>query len=81
MRIHQEGIQMMVAAPQVVVQVQLNQVRAVFGEKVWESVCRISKVLNERLDAEKDFTGQITFTVNCKNGGIGGVQAYIQKKI
>ena len=28
-----------------------------------------------------DFTGKVVFNVNFRNGGIGGVEAFVQKKI
>ena len=67
--------------PKAAVQVQLSEVKSVFGEKIWDSVVKMSQTLKQKLDGDSNFTGQIVFTVNCKNGGIGNVSAYIPHKI
>jgi len=71
----------MATMPKVVVQVRLSAVKAVFGEKVWDSVVKMSQTLKQKLEGDTKFTGQIVFTVNCRNGGIGNVSAYIPQKI
>jgi len=72
---------MMGTTPSPVVQVQLKDVKSVFGEKIWESIVDISKTLKSKFEEDPNFTGQINFTVNCKDGGIGNVSAHIPQKI
>lgn len=38
-------------------------------------------VLLEVLGENKRFTGKIVFTIDCKDGGIGSIGTYVQKKI
>lgn len=64
-----------------VAQVRLSDVKSVFGEKVWQSVVSMAKTLKDQLDGDNDFTGKIVFTVNCRNGGIGHTEGFIQEKI
>lgn len=41
----------------------------------------IADTLTQVLSSEEDFTGTIVFTVNCRSGGIGNTEAFVQKKI
>jgi hypothetical protein len=59
----------------------LNQCKEAFGEKSFETVAQMAIVLRNYLNGGNKFTGKIVFTVNCSNGGIGNLEAYIQKKI
>ena len=64
-----------------VVQVNLSEFKAIFGEKVFETAAQMASTLKNYLDKGDKFTGKIVFTINCSNGGIGSTEAYIQKKI
>lgn len=41
----------------------------------------VDLVVSETLTENKAFTGKIVLTVDCKNGGIGSLGVYVQKKI
>ena len=62
-------------------QVSLDEFRRTFGEKYFETTINILTTLKNRLTKESRFTGKIVFTVNCRNGGIGNTEAFIQSKI
>ena len=64
-----------------IVQVDLDQFRREFGEKVFDTAVRMAQTMKRRLESEQGFTGRIVFTVDCHRGGIGGVEAYVQKKL
>ena len=51
-----------------------------FGPENFETAMHMTKILKQTL-SRKNFTGQIVFTVNCRNSGIGNVQAFVQNKI
>lgn len=57
-----------------------KDVEELFGEKTWETALYIANTLKRKLSRDK-FTGKVVFTVNCKNGGIGSTEAFIQNKI
>ena len=63
------------------IQVNLNEFKAIFGEKIFETTAQMAGTLKKYLDSTEKFTGKIVFTVNCSNGGVGNTEAYIQKKI
>ena len=42
---------------------------------------KMISVVESYLTENQKFTGKIVFTVNCNTGGIGNVEAYVQKKI
>ena len=67
--------------PKAVAQVRRSEVRAVFGEKVWSSVVKMAKTLKDQLEGNDTFTGKIVFTLDCRDGGIGRTEAFIQEKI
>ena len=71
----------MATVNQLQVQVSLQQIKSKFGEKTWESAIYFAGTLRKYLNGGKDFTGTVVFTVNCKNGGIGNIEAFVQKKI
>lgn len=62
-------------------QVNLEQIKREFGVKTWECALEIAKTMKEYLVNGKDFTGKMVFTVNCRKGGIGSTEAFVQKKI
>ncbi len=64
-----------------VLQVQLSDVRAVFGDKIWKTVVNMAKTMKDKLEGEDNFTGKIVFTIDCRKGGIGNTEAFIQKKV
>jgi len=41
----------------------------------------VASTLSQVLSSEVDFTGTIVFTINCRSGGIGNTEAFVQKKI
>jgi hypothetical protein len=65
------------------IQVQLNleDFKQHFGAKSWDSALEMAKTMKKYLENSNSFTGKIVFTVNCHNGGIGNVEAHIQKKL
>jgi len=62
-------------------QVSFDEFRHKFGEKYFETAIDILSTLKRKLTSEGRFTGKIIFTVNCRNGGIGNTEAFIQNKI
>lgn len=66
---------------QKIVQVNLNEFKAIFGEKTFESAAKMAVILKNYLDKGDKFTGKIVFTINCSNGGIGNIEAFVQRKI
>lgn len=66
---------------QKVVQVNLNEFRAIFGEKTFDSAAKMASILKNYLEKGDNFTGTIVFTVNCRMGGIGNIEAFVQKRI
>lgn len=66
---------------QKIVQINIDDFKAIFGEKVFETAAYMAGTLKTYLDKGDRFTGKIVFTINCSNGGIGSAEAYIQKKI
>jgi hypothetical protein len=63
------------------VKVNIDELKQYFGIKSWESALEMAKTMKNYLENENKFTGKIVFTVNCHNGGIGNVEACVQKKI
>ena len=66
---------------QAVTQVPLEEFKKAFGEKVFTSSLQMASTLKAYLEKGEGFTGKIIFTVNCRHGGIGSIDAYVQKKI
>ncbi len=66
---------------EVQVVVNLEQFKKEFGEKTWESGLYVAKTLKRYLNGGGSFTGKITFEVNCRNGGVGNIQAFVNKKL
>lgn len=66
---------------QKVVQVSLNEFRTVFGEKSYETAMQMAVIMKNYLEKGDRFTGKIVFTVDCNNGGIGNVSAFVQKRL
>ena len=50
-------------------------------QQVAECKTQIGDVMEKYLGEERNFTGKMVFTVNCRNGGIGNVEAFIQNRI
>lgn len=65
---------------QIKVQISLDEFKQIFGEKNWEMSLKMAKVMKAYLDADENFTGKIVFNVNCRHGGIGNVETFVQKK-
>ena len=63
------------------VQVSLQEFKKEFGEISWETSLSIAKVLKSYLKEDKNFTGKLVFTVNCRNGGIGNTSANVLTEI
>lgn len=55
------------------------------AEKKKETIKKIlsdlEDILNFKFDEDPEFTGKIIYSIDCRNGGIGGSEAYVQKKI
>jgi len=55
------------------------------NENVKKSICNASinfhEVLKFKFEEEPFFTGRIVYTIDCKDGGIGSYEAFIQRKI
>lgn len=62
-------------------QVPMDEFKRKFGEKFFDTALKIILTLKQRLGNEERFTGKIVFTINCRDGGIGGIEAFIQKKL
>jgi hypothetical protein len=65
----------------VAIQIPLSEFKQHFGEKSWDSALKMAQILKDYLNNGSRFTGKIVFTVNCSNGGIGNVEAFVQRKI
>jgi len=63
------------------IKANLDEIRELLGEKSWDTAYYMAETLRKRLTDDKKFTGKIVFTVNCRNGGVGNTEAFIQKKI
>lgn len=50
-------------------------------EKILRVSAEVLNVLLDKLSEEPDFTGQVEFTVHCRDGGIGNVEAFTRRKI
>jgi len=62
-------------------QVSLSDVKKVLGDKTWRAALAVSKTLNDYFNKQDKFTGKIIFTINCREGGVGNIEAFVQKKI
>ena len=66
---------------QLTVKINLDNIKAIFGEKTWDTALIVADTLRKYLNGGNKFTGKIVFTVNCRNGGVGNTEAFVQKKI
>jgi len=41
----------------------------------------LAEVIADKLHDEPSFTGKIVYTINCRSGGIGNTEAFVQKQI
>ena len=62
-------------------QMKLDEVKQVLGPKTWDTALYIADTLRKYLNGGTKFTGKVVFTVNCRKGGIGNTEAFVQKKI
>lgn len=51
------------------------------NKQAQETAARVEDILSRIVNGGRNFTGKIVFTINCRNGGVGGMQAHIQKEI
>lgn len=72
---------MAIMSKKMTVQVDLEKIKSEFGEKTWDVSLHVARVLKNYLKNGDKFTGKVVFTVNCRNGGIGNTEAFVQKKI
>ena len=63
------------------VKLDLQNLKELFGEKEYEAALKVAGVLRKYLNGGSKFTGKIVFDVNCRNGGIGSVETFVQRKI
>lgn len=57
-----------------------NKLRKIFG--IYIVMREIRETLIQKLvQEEPTFTGQIDFTIHCKKGGIGNIDAFSKRKI
>lgn len=67
--------------PEALVKVRLEQVRSEVGSATFEAAFKMYTILQDYLENGEKFTGKVVFTVNCRGGGVGTVEAHVQKKI
>lgn len=64
-----------------IIQVETKTLNDLFGEKNVRTAIKMASILHKYVDNGERFTGNIVFTVNCRMGGIGNVEAFVQKKV
>lgn len=62
-------------------QMKLDEVKEILGPKTWDTALYMADTLRKYLNGGTKFTGKVVFTVNCRQGGIGNTEAFVQKKI
>jgi hypothetical protein len=60
---------------------KLDEVKEILGPKTWDTALKMADILRKYLNGGNKFTGKVVFTVNCRQGGIGNTEAFVQKKI
>lgn len=50
-------------------------------QKTKEALVIIQDLVTRKLDEEQEFTGKIVIELNCNSGGIGNIEAFVQRKI
>ena len=65
----------------IAVQVCIDDIMKEFGRENFETAMQIAKTLRSYLQTTRNFSGTIVFNVNCRNNGIGNVNAFVQNKL
>jgi hypothetical protein len=50
-------------------------------QKTKEALTIIQDLVTRKLDEEQEFTGKIVIELNCNSGGIGNIEAFVQRKL
>ena len=53
-----------------------KKLKAIYGIQL-----EIAEIRFNKIKEEKGFTGKVVYTVHCKDGGIGGTEAAVQRDI
>lgn len=53
-----------------------KKLKAIYGVQL-----EIAEILFNKMREENKFTGKVVYTVHCKDGGIGGTEAAVQRDI
>jgi hypothetical protein len=51
------------------------------GENFSKMIVNLAEDVIYKLKEEPNFTGKIIYTINCKNGGIGNTETFIQRRL
>lgn len=55
-----------------------ESIRVIHAEKAADT---IRSILVKKLEDDESYTGKIIFELNCSEGGVGNIDAYIKRKI
>jgi hypothetical protein len=62
-------------------EVEIRIIEPILNDKILKTLAYMGSIIYEKLKEEKSFTGKIDFTIHCKDGGIGNIEAFSKNKI